>query len=499
MSSRLPLAVSLCAVLSTLAFAQQPHAGQVSFEPYTLTTYDGQSHPAELGHLWVPENRRNNSGRLIQLAFVRLKSPAANPGSPIVYLAGGPGIPGIVMARVPVYYNLFEKLRQAGDVILLDQRGLGMSSPNLNDCPTGGKLPADIFATREKFIHALAHATGNCSWYWRSKGVDVTAYNTEENADDVDDLRRALGVPKISLLGHSYGTELGLSVIRRHGSSVDRAALASVEGPGDHDTMPWILDLQLKKIAGLVAADPAVGKDYPDLISLFETDIKKLQAHPAALTITKQVTKQPIQVTAGAVALEFMVEQMLANGRAISALPALLKSISVGDDTLFQHNIEGLYNDFDGGITLMGLTTDCAAATPPQRAAEADAEARASFFADVSRLDVQPEICHEALGKFALGPEYFAPLSSDVPTLFLSGTLDSNTPPLKAERMRWGFSHSTMIVVENGFHETLPAPDVQSLVAEFLRGADVKDRRITFDRPTFLSVDDAKKSMQQRR
>lgn len=141
MSSRLPLTVGLCGVLSTLAFAQQPHAGQVSFEPYTLTTYDGQSHPAELGHLWVRENRENNSDRLIRLTFVRLKSSAANPGSPIVYLAGGPGIPGIVMARVPVYYNLFEKLHQVGDVILLDQRGLGMSSPNLNDCPTGGKFP----------------------------------------------------------------------------------------------------------------------------------------------------------------------------------------------------------------------------------------------------------------------------------------------------------------------------------------------------------------------
>ena len=112
---------------------------------------------------------------------------------------------------------------------------------------------------------------------------------------------------------------------------------------------------------------------------------------------------------------------------------------------------------------------------------------------------MQPEICNEALGKFALGPEYFAPLSSDVPTLFLSGTLDADTPPMKAERMRWGFSRSTMIVVENGFHETLPAPEVQSLVADFFRGTDVKDRHITFDVPTFLSLDDAKKSTEERR
>lgn len=497
MSSRLTAVLGMCAVLSIPASAQLPRAGQVSFEPYTLVTYDGQSHSAELGHLWVPENRQSNSSRLIRLAFVRLKSSAASPGSPIVYLAGGPGIPAIVMARVPVYYDLFEKLRQVADVILLDQRGLGMSSPNLNDCPVSGKFPDDAFAARERFIHALAQAAGDCASYWRSKGVDLAVYNTEENADDIDDLRRALGVAKISLLGHSYGTELGLSVIRRHGDRVERAVLASVEGPGDHDTMPWILDLQLKKIARLVAADPAVGKDFPDLVSLFQTDIRKLQTHPATLTITKHATQKPIQVTVGPVALEFMVEQMLANGRGISALPALLKSISLDDDSLLQRRIESMYNDFDSGITLMGLTTDCAAPTPPARVTQTQSDARGSLFSEVSRIDMQPEICNAALGKFALGPEYFAPFSSDVPTLFLSGTLDADTPPVKAERMRWGFSRSTMIVVENGFHETLPAPEIQSLVADSFRGTDVKDRHITFDAPTFLSLDDAKKSTQQ--
>jgi pimeloyl-ACP methyl ester carboxylesterase len=499
MPSRVVVVLSLYAVLSIPAFAQQPHAGQVSFEPYTLTTYDGQPHSAELGHLWVPENRQKNSSHLIQLAFVRLKSSGANPGGPIVYLSGGPGIPAIVMARVPVYYNLFEKLRQVADVILLDQRGLGMSSPNLNDCPAGGKIPTDAFASREQFIHALAQAAGDCASYWHSMGVDLTAYNTEENADDIDDLRRALGAAKMSLVGHSYGTELGLSVIRRHGDGIDRAVFASVEGPGDHDTMPWVLDLQLKKIARLVAADPTLGKDFPDLVSLFQEDIQKLHAHPATLTITKHATNEPIQVTVGAVALEFMVEQMLANGRAISALPALLKSISPDDDGLLQRRIESLYNDFDSGITLMGLTTDCADPTPPALVAQSQSDARDSLFSDVSRIDMQPEICNEALGKFAVSPEYFAPLYGEVPTLFLSGTLDADTPPMKAERMRWGFSRSTMIVVENGFHETLPAPEVQSLVADFLRGTDVKDRHITFDLPTFLSLDDAKKSPQQHR
>ena len=494
MLSRLVTFLVASLVLVLPAFSQQARHGKVTFEPYTLTTYDGQSHPAELGRLWVPENRRGKSPRLIQIAFVRLKSSAVKPAAPIIYLSGGPGVPASAMARVPVYWNLFEKLRQVADVILLDQRGSGMSSPNLDDCPTDGKFPSDAFASRQKFVHALAHATGNCSWYWRSKGVDVTGYNTEESADDVEDLREALGATQISLLGHSYGTELAFAVIRRHGKSVQRAVLAGVEGPGDHDTAPMVLDLQLKKMAYLVASDPGLGKEIPDLVSLFQQDAERLDDHPVELTITKQTTKKPLSLTAGSVALSFVTEQMLSDGRSVSHLPALLQSINREDYSLLQQQMEGLYNDFDSGITLMGRTMDCSAGTPPERLVQTESEARASLFGDVSRIDMQPDICKEALGSFSLGPEYFAPLYSTVPVLFLSGTFDADTPPMQAERMRWGFPHSTHIVIKNGFHETLPAERVQAVVVDFLKGEDVDDRNVVLPAPHFLSLDEAKHS-----
>ena len=50
---------------------------------------------------------------------------------------------------------------------------------------------------------------------------------------------------------------------------------------------------------------------------------------------------------------------------------------------------------------------------------------------------------------------------------------------MNAERMRWGFPRSTHIMVENGFHETLPANEVQALIVEFLQGSNVADRHVT--------------------
>jgi hypothetical protein len=46
--------------------------------------------------------------------------------------------------------------------------------------------------------------------------------------------------------------------------------------------------------------------------------------------------------------------------------------------------------------------------------------------------------------------------------------------------------------VENGFHETLPAREVQDIVVDFFKGQDVSDRKVTFTRPVFLNLEQAK-------
>ena len=103
------ISFSLLLIFAKSARAQEPRAGNI-FAPYSFKTYDQQEYPAELGKLWVAENRSSNNGRLIQLAFVRLKTTAENPQPPIVFLAGGPGVPGTGMGRVPVYFQLFARL-----------------------------------------------------------------------------------------------------------------------------------------------------------------------------------------------------------------------------------------------------------------------------------------------------------------------------------------------------------------------------------------------------
>ena len=130
MSSYKCVGLTIVLLLLPAAINAQPKAGTLKIKPYTFENGKGEKVPAEFGTLFVPENRSDPQTNLIELAFVRFKSTAKNPGPPIVYLAGGPGGSGIGTATGS-RFPLFMALREIGDVIAFDQRGTGYSDPYL--------------------------------------------------------------------------------------------------------------------------------------------------------------------------------------------------------------------------------------------------------------------------------------------------------------------------------------------------------------------------------
>ncbi len=208
-----------CLLLLAFPAVAQQKAGALKLKPYTFENAKGEKVDAEFGTLLVPEKRSNPESNLIELAFVRFKSTAKNPGPPIVYLAGGPGGSGIGTATGS-RFPLFMALREIGDVIAFDQRGTGYAKPNLG-CYERLALPLDVAPTRAAASEELRKNARGCIEYWRDiQRVDLTGYNTNESADDLEDLRRALGAKQISLWSISYGTHLALTTIRRHPQSI---------------------------------------------------------------------------------------------------------------------------------------------------------------------------------------------------------------------------------------------------------------------------------------
>src|SRR5215216_1000734 len=227
------LAISL--LTTAITIHAQPKAGALKIKPYTFENGKGEKVASEFGTLLVPENRSDPQSNLIELAFVRFKSTAKTPGPPIVYLAGGPGGSGIGTARGS-RFPLFMALREIGDVIAFDQRGTGFSKPNLT-CLNRLALPLDVAPTREAAIKELRENASDCAFYWHNvQRVDLTGYNTNESADDLEDLRKALGVEQISLWSISYGTHLAFATIRRHPQSIHRVPVLFISGTLDART-----------------------------------------------------------------------------------------------------------------------------------------------------------------------------------------------------------------------------------------------------------------------
>ena len=123
-------------VSGTLAVAPQADAGEptgpgalVRLETKSFKSQSGVKVRAEIGRLAVPEYRGNPAGRSIELAFVRLRSESGHPAAPLVYLAGGPGGSATWMAEEPPSLEEWIPALEVCDVILLDQRGTGRSTP----------------------------------------------------------------------------------------------------------------------------------------------------------------------------------------------------------------------------------------------------------------------------------------------------------------------------------------------------------------------------------
>lgn len=470
------LATFLCLMIAVAAAAQTP---AIRYEPAPLEVEGIGKVNAELGRFTVLEDRSKPQGRQIELVFGRLKSTAATPGAPIVYLDGGPGGSGIGIARVPGYYRLFDQLRAVGDVILLSQRGTGFSTPRLA-CRASTQAPPDVFVSADTMTAAMAPGLKACAEEWRGKGVDLSSYNTQASADDLEDLRRALGVPTISLLGFSYGTHLALAAVRRHSTGLARVVLAGTEGPDHSQKLPHTFDLQLARIAALEASLPA--PPSPPLVETMASVLRQLETKPVQVDAKVQGRSEAVRLTIGKEGFQYLLRRDIGDTNDTSNVVRLIRDTARGNYEMLSRFAARRYAELSGGNSLMGIAMDCGSGLSPERSTRIARELPTGVLGRMTNYPFH-EIC-EFLQLPALPESYRAPIVSTTPTLFISGTLDSNTPPYQAEEVRWGFPNSTHIVVDNAGHEsTLPLPDVQRAIVDFLKGMDVSGRRIAAPSP----------------
>jgi pimeloyl-ACP methyl ester carboxylesterase len=169
--------------------------------------------PFECATLTVPIDYAHPANGSIELALIRL--PATNPADRIGDLVtnpGGPGGSGVQFVREAAETIFSAQLRARFDIIGFDPRGVGQSHPiKCVDAATMDRLNEldpvpDLPAERTALIEGAKTFDAGCT---ANSGPLLPFMTTIDAARDVEQIRIALGDPKLTYLGFSYGTFLG--------------------------------------------------------------------------------------------------------------------------------------------------------------------------------------------------------------------------------------------------------------------------------------------------
>ena len=450
------------------------------FEPYTFEVQGVGTIEAERGQVLVPENRSSAESRIIPIHFVRLQSRAQNPGPPIMYLAGGPGGSGTGAMRGR-RWAMFDQLRNIADVIILDQRGTGLSS-SVPLCESSVQIPADSAATREMYVRLHKEAWNECLDFWQNEGIDIRGYTTMESAADIEAVRNAIGEERLNLLGISYGTHLALATLKRYPSSIDRLVLASAEGLNHTVKRPALTEAYFDRLQSVIDSDSVSHSYYPDVKGLIKGVLNRIEVHPEKILVSSD---PEIYHTLSKFEMQLVTGFMISDPRNVNSILKGFTDASNGDFNWFRNFLSG--NLRDNRIRLHGMpeAMDLASGISTERLLQIEEEAATALLGDVLNfpiphlLGVAPEI--------DLGEAFREPVSSDRPALFLSGTLDGRTYPKAHEEIAVGFSNSAIVTIENAGHNLFFShPDLVDIVANFFNGDDTKDQTLTADLPRFI-------------
>lgn len=469
----------LCMAASAFVLASQAHAEDAfSEEPFEFEAYNGETIDTFRGRLQVLENRNDPDSRTIEIGYVRFPAVDHASGPPIIYLAGGPGGAG-TSAATGRRFHLFMAMREFGDVIAFDQRGTGLSQ-RLPECgSTGVHLPYDELMTHDRVSSAFSEAMSVCAARWQSQGIDITSYNTQQSATDIVELLDHLNEEKAALWGISYGTHLGFELVRQLGDDrISRIVFTGVEGPNHTVKLPARTDAYFERVEQAIAQHPDLD-GVPDLTDLIHTANMQLDTDLPEVELQHPETGETVNLVFSSVELRMMATQAIADPDSIPRLVQVYSLAAQGEYERIGSFIIGfLRTQTEVEISGMPEFTDLASGITADRLALVNEQAETSLFADYLNFPM-PHILN-SVPSVDLGDDFRADVSSGVPTLLLSGTLDGRTYPESQLEAMEGFSDLSVVTVVNGGHNLFMAtPEISETIADFMRGDFHGDRTIT--------------------
>jgi pimeloyl-ACP methyl ester carboxylesterase len=229
------LAVCVCA-LGSVAQAQ----AQIAWAPC------GDSNDFACGHLTVPLDPSGGTPGTLTLAIRRHRAPVGEAKDAIIALAGGPGQAAIPFAEQ--FAQVLGPIADTRDLIVFDQRGIGLSNPL--SCHR-----FEIGANTEP-----GRAIAECA----AQIGPTRTYATADSVADIEAIRVAGGYEKLVLYGTSYGTKVAEEYAQTYPSHVEALVLDSVVPPNGPDPLDRATFAAIPRILRQLCAARACAQITPN-------------------------------------------------------------------------------------------------------------------------------------------------------------------------------------------------------------------------------------------
>jgi pimeloyl-ACP methyl ester carboxylesterase len=268
----------------------------------------------------------------------------------------------------------------------------------------------------------------------------------------VDEVRAALGYPKVNIMGGSYGTRAVLVYLRRHPDKVRTAVLDRVVPT--HDRAPLFFARSTQQaLDGLVAEcmeDAACARAFPRLKEEIGAVLAQAEREPVRVQLMDPRTVKPYEVRLTRNGVAQTVRYMLYGSAQAATIPLRVHLAAQGDwkplaatAVSNARGMGGLSNAFFFGVT-------CSEDVPFIRDAEIPAAVAGTFLGDF-RIRQQREAC-AAWTAAKVPASFLEPVVSDVPSLVIAGSLDPATPPSDGEEAARTLRHGKYVVIPGAGH-----------------------------------------------
>lgn len=383
------------------------------------------------GTLIVPENRAAPDGPLVRLPVMIFKSTSEAPRpDPVIYLTGGGGVNQLEAEQLTWYQSVVADVLKTRDFIFYNQRGATLTEPALA-CPGYEELVRELAGQAMSWQARYAEQVTfwlACQDDLLARGIDLTMYTSAANAADADDLRVALGYEQANYYGTSYGTRLGLTLIRDYPEGVRSIILDSVYPPQINYYSEYAGNA-VRAFDAVFAgchADEGCNRRHPHLETTFYQVVDALNREPETFTFTWGDV-----IVDGSGFME-AVYLLLYNAETIPDIPVLIDNTHAADLGFLRSMAPALAYVPDINLAAF-YSIQCYEETPFDTYAHTQAKA-AGLPAPVVDFytGAFAKFHFDLCASWRVAPANAieqAPVTTDVPALVLAGQFDPITPP----------------------------------------------------------------------